>query len=189
MSEELIKKEQELEAIKSPEDAAKFYQEKKEQLKAVADPTSEESLQSALAALGQLFGEADGGDFSFDPPLSSDNNENTVSVETFFDLERFGQDDGSRAPPTPELSHSTNPSPESVVSSDADHSVTSHHSDTAGIADGTSSQTDDFFNDPMFALLKPLGGGASAYYVGPSFDFENDFLSMGDAPDAWAISS
>lgn len=162
------------------------------------DPSSNESLQNALFELSKLFASDNGAsDVNFDPllPSSSDtNNENSVLVESWFDLDGYENSKGNpgSTAPTPELSGSTNPSPESVGgASEVDHGATAsnHHSDVpvsiAGAEGSSSADLDDFFNDSMFSSMKGLAGGESTYFVDPVFDFENNIVDSGDA---WAIS-
>ena len=138
----------------------------------------------------------DGSDISFDPQPAESANDGTLQMFDFFDLDAYETgkgNPGSLAPPTPELSHSTNPSPASVGgSSDGEHggpSTSTYHSDPSVSIVGSdltsTSDLDDIFQDSMFSSMKGLAGGESLHYTNTDFDYGSAFYDDGNA---WAIS-
>ncbi|KAK7691135.1 hypothetical protein QCA50_006238 [Cerrena zonata] len=199
-SAELVKKDEEPQNINSVDDSMKYLHDTQEQFLSTADPASGESLQSALMELNKLFS-SEASDYAFDPsPQVPDNsNDGTLQIFELFDMEAYETEkDNPRtlAPPTPELSHSTNPSPASVGgSSDGEHgpSTSTHQYDSSvtiagGDLSNSSGDLDDmFFNDQMFVSMKGLSGVESLHFTNPNFDFASELLDN-DTGDAWAIN-
>ena len=134
-----------------------------------------------------------GSDIGFDPQPAESANDGTLQTSpTTLTLTRPGNP-GSLAPPTPELSHSTNSSPASVGgSSDGEHggpSTSTYHSDPSVPIVGSDlpslSDLEDIFQDSMFSSMKGLAGGESLHYTNTDFDYGSAFYDDGNA---WAIS-
>ncbi|KAI0073671.1 hypothetical protein K474DRAFT_1649179 [Panus rudis PR-1116 ss-1] len=190
VSEELAKKQQEVEEIKSNEDAVKFLEQKQNEVL----QAGEEGVQDVNQTLQEILSVVDftgmgGMDFSglnFSA-IGDDGSRTTAgSIDDWLDLSSYPAVDDSKAA-TPDLVHtsSTNPSPESAPDSDANHG-SSNSNDNAKIADNK----DDFdwslsFMD-QYNGIKPLAGNEATFYINPEFDYENP---MPASSDPWAISS
>ena len=195
-STEVVKKEEEPQNVNTLDDSLKYLQEKQDEYRAIdSNPPTDESLHDALLELNKLFS-TDGSDISFDPQPAESANDGTLQMFDFFDLDAYETgkgNPGSLAPPTPELSHSTNPSPASVGgSSDGEHggpSTSTYHSDPSVSIVGSeltsTSDLDDIFQDSMFSSMKGLAGGESLHYTNTDFDYGSAFYDDGNA---WAIS-
>lgn len=178
------------------DDGLKYLQDSQEQFHRSEDTASSESLQTALLELGKIFSsDAGASDVNFDLSVPGESsNESALQMFDLINFDAYTQEmPRSLAPPTPELSHSTNPSPASVGgSSDGEHgpSTSAHLSDSsvtiAGADSSSATDLDDLlFNDTMFSSMKGLGGGEATYFTHSEFDYGSSLL---DTDDAWALT-
>ncbi|KAF8962698.1 hypothetical protein BDZ97DRAFT_1823569 [Flammula alnicola] len=193
-SEELRKKEEAHENIKTEEDASHFFEQMTELIKMAAEGEGQESLTSdisetldmILKGYGSVPNSTDGagnvsmGESSTAREPTPQPDSMMDSFDQFFDFS-FGtvEDEDSKAP-TPDLvsSSSTNPSPESNHEADA-----SHHT-----LPSASSSTDIKSEEPSDPLRlgpwKDIDGGEAAYYQTNEWKWDSPMPSL-DQP--WAI--
>jgi hypothetical protein len=194
-NEDLRKKNEAIENIKTEEDASAFLEQMTELIKMAAGEEGQESLTSdisdtldmILKGIGATpdgldgrgmsshgLGESSRMQTSSPPPANPPIDE---FVE-FFDFSSFGtmddDDDGSKAP-TPDLlsSSSTNPSPESGSEADA-----AHHALLAS----TDIKTEDTPDPLRLGTWKEIDGGESAYYQSSDWKWDSPMPTQ-----EWAI--
>jgi hypothetical protein len=191
----LTKKQEEIDAIETEEDACAFLERMTELIKLAAGGQGQESLSSnisdTLAAILQGYGSIP--DASDSSGMGSLGLDSVIQEEPppalpaadefveFFDFSSFGtldDDNGGSKAPTPDLlsSSSTNPSPESGSEADATgHPVT--------IDVKTEDSLD--FSDPLrLGPWKEIDGGESAYYLQPDWKWDGPMPVL---EQPWAI--
>lgn len=179
-SEALLKKQEEVDSIKTDEDATKFFEQMSDLLKMVSSDEGQELFTSEISdtldqilkgygappdltdahELSSFSGSGDGG-----LAPSSPSQLPTIDEFEFFDFSSFGgieEDVGSKAP-TPDLvqASSTNPSPGSGSETDGGGHA---GSDTAKIADPKGEDLGDESDPLRLGFWREIDGGESAYY-------------------------
>lgn len=198
-SEALLKKQQELEKIKTDEDAAAFFDRMKELFAMTASTDNEihhdiaSTLDQILAGVAQepanaaataaalsMHGAGDAGPppTALSPHMGPANDAflEFIDFSTFTTLE--DEDNDSKAP-TPDLvpSSETNPSPESGSEGDLLGST--------GSPDKTKIEESGDRSDPLrLGSLREIDGGESAYYQADNWKWEGQMQTL-DQP--WAI--
>jgi len=195
MSEELVKKQQEIENTKTDEDAAAFFDSMKELFAMTASTHNEmhhdiaSTLDQILAGVAQdpadaaalsVHGVGDAG-----PPPTALSPHMAPANDAFLEFIDFSsfttledEDNDSKAP-TPDLVHSseTNPSPESGSEGDL--------LGITGSPDKTKIDELGDRSDPLrLGSLREIDGGESAYYQGGDWKWEGSMPTL-DQP--WAI--
>ena len=189
MSEALVKKQQEVENVKTDEDATAFFMKELMALTASADPGVHHDIASSLgqilagipqepvdAATLALHGAGDAGP----PPTALSPHLGAERIDPFFEFVDFSsfttlEDEDDSKAPTPDLvpSSETNPSPESGSEGDS----------LGGSPD--KNKNEESGSDPLrLGSLKEIDGGESAYYQMGDWKWEGTMPAL-DQP--WAI--
>jgi hypothetical protein len=203
-SETLVKKEQQIENIKTDEDASVFLEQMTELIRIAAGNDGQESLASDISETLDMILKGCGQD-AVDPGAMaslgmSDITGRASSPSTllpaadefqfkdFLDFTSCAADDDYSKPATPDLvaSSSTNPSPESVSdpADGASHAATGPSSD----AKLTNFKMEDSYDSDLLRLgvWKEIDGGESAYYQPDKWNWEGPMPVL-DQP--WAFAS
>jgi hypothetical protein len=200
-SEELVKKEQEIENIKTEEDASAFLEQMTELIRLAAGNDGQEALTSdisetldmilkgcgqdtsdsgAMAPLG--MGDVAGPTSSLLPAVDE------FQFKDFLDFTSCAADEDFSKPATPDLvaSSSTNPSPESASDpADAAQAAAGHTADAARLANFKIE--DSYDSDLRLGVWKEIDGGESAYYQSDKWIWEGPMPAL-DQPWAFAPS-
>jgi hypothetical protein len=199
-SDEVVKKEEQVENIKTEEDASAFLEQMAELIKMAAGNDQEsltsdisETLDMILKGCSQDYGDVSGASSSMaplgfgdtlglqDPSLPPHADE----FQDFLDFTSCATDDVDSKPTTPDLvsSSSTNPSPESASdAADAGHSTTGFLSDGAK---SVNFKSEDMDEDPCrLGGLGEIDGGQAVYH-------QSQLWNWGAIPvqSSWAIGS
>jgi hypothetical protein len=201
-SEALLKKQQEIENIKTDEDAAAFFDRMKELFAMTASTDNEinhdiaSTLDQILAGVAQdpadaaataaalsVHGVGDAGPppTALSPHLGPTNDAFLLEFIDFSSFTTLEDEDSDSKAPTPDLVHSseTNPSPESGSEGDSLGST--------GSPDKNKIDELGDRSDPLrLGSLREIDGGESAYYQAGDWKWEGPMHTL-DQP--WAISS
>ncbi|KZP27348.1 hypothetical protein FIBSPDRAFT_928183 [Athelia psychrophila] len=190
-SEEVIKKEQQIENIKTDEDANAFLQQMTELLQMAAGNEGEEmsniseTLDMILKGCGQDTSDLGASGSGIAPNMSASDTTTTNADEfqDYFDFTGCAPDEDSSKPATPELvsSSSTNPSPESA-SDPADAATAAGDNRLANLKVEHSYENDSL----RLGAWKEIDGGESAYYHSDRWNWEAPMQVL-DQP--WAFAS
>jgi hypothetical protein len=204
-SEALIKKEEQIENIKTDEDASAFLEQMTELIRLAAGNDGQESLTSDISETLDMILKGCGQDTS-DPgvmaplgmgdvigrpssPSSLLPTADEFQFKDFLDFTSCAADDDYSKPTTPDLvaSSSTNPSPESAAdpADSAGHAPTGVSSDAAKLAN--LKIEDSYDSDPLrLGVWKEIDGGESAYYQSDKWNWDGPTQVL-DHP--WAFTS
>lgn len=201
-SEALVKKEEQIENIKTDDDANAFLEQMAELIRLAAGNDGQESLTSDISETLDMILKGVGQDTTDPGTMASLTMGNVVGrpsspssllastdeFQDFLDFTSCAADDDYSKPATPDLvvSSSTNPSPESASDS----------ADAAGhAAAGASAATklanfkieDSYDSDPLrLGVWKEIDGGESAYYQSDKWNWDGPMPVL-DQP--WAFAS
>lgn len=188
VSEELAKKKQDVEEVKTEEDATKFFENITEML-AMAASDGHSVPAEISSTIDQILNTLD-----TDVPPSTILDGSTATLPSasllggddpfqFFDFSSYNEDDRGSKAPTPDLvQNSTNPSPES--GSDNEGHVTST-SDSARIADPRAEEGHDGSDGLRLGFWAEIDGGEAAYHNANYWKWDEP-MPANDQP--WAIS-
>jgi hypothetical protein len=204
-SDALVKKEQQIENIKTEEDASAFLEQMTELIRLAAGNDGQESLTSDISETLDIILKGCGQDTSDPGAIASLGMGDVVGrasspsdvmatvdefqFKDFLDFTSCAADDDYSKPTTPDLvaSSSTNLSPESA-SDPADaaaHTAVGISSDAAKFAN---LKTEDSYDSDLSRLgaWREIDGGESAYYQSDKWSWEGP-MSVLDQP--WAFAS
>jgi hypothetical protein len=199
-SEALVKKEQEIENVKTEEDASAFLERMTELIRLAAGNDGQESLTSDISETLDMILKGCGQDTSdpgamaplgmgdvTGPPSSILPAADEFQFKDFLDFTSCAADEDYSKPATPDLvaSSSTNPSPESASdpADAAGQAATSHTADTNKLANFKIEDSYDL--DLRLGAWKEIDGGESSYYQSDKWIWEGPMPAL-DQP--WAFT-
>jgi hypothetical protein len=200
-SEALVKKEQEMENIKTEEDASAFLERMTELIRLAAGNDGQESLTSDISETLDMILKGCGQDTSdpgamaplgmgdvAGPPSSLLPAADEFQFKDFLDFTSCAADEDYSKPATPDLvaSSSTNPSPESASdpADAAGQAATTHTADATKLANFKVEDSYDL--DLRLGVWKEIDGGESSYYQSDKWIWEGPMPAL-DQP--WAFTS